>query len=63
MTKYRVIIDAALTEYYCYDEIIEANSEEEAEEKALEDFNYDISPYATDANDMTYLGCDVIEEE
>lgn len=64
MAKYRVNIILEMTEEYQYEEIIEADSEEEALMKGREIFNEDISPWNTGAiwDRETYASADEEEE-
>lgn len=59
MAKYHVLIEAVETVHYCYDEVLEAESEDEALEIATDEFNFDPSMYAGYDGEITYMSTDV----
>lgn len=57
MTKYLVTLQAELTTYFKYEEIIKADNEDEAMKNAQNDFAFDPSIYerCTDEPKITFL--------
>lgn len=59
MANYRVVIKATAEVLYHYNEICEAESEEEALEICLDDFNFDPSMYGDFDGEIIYTSTDV----